>query len=96
MVAKEKRAINKDIGKILQPNVYLNEIPLDDLMDVCSHHGYLVVDEEGNRWSGFLCGREGMVYFDLSNGFTIVKNAKLCLQWYKMQSGRYEVIAYVG
>jgi hypothetical protein len=99
MVAAERKSINKDIGKLLKPNMYFNEIPLDDLMDICSHHGYIVVDEEGNRWSGFICGREGTAYFDLNNGIskTPVANAKLCLQWYKMEvSGRYEIIAYVG
>ena len=29
------------------------------------NHGYLVVDEEHNRWSGFLCGREGQAMFDI-------------------------------
>lgn len=98
MVAAEKKAINREIGKLLKP-IYFHEIPLEDLMDICERNGYRVVDEEGNRWQGFLCGREGTVYFDLNNGLSKkpVANAKLALQWYKMEvSGRYEVTAYVG
>jgi len=97
MVAREKNKINRELGKVLKP-IYFDQIPLDDIFDVIRHNGYLVVDEEGNSWSGILCGREATVFFDLNNGLskTPVPNAKLCLQWYKMQSGRYEITAYVG
>ena len=59
--------------------------------------GYLVVDEEHNRWSGFLCGREGQAMFDiLSKEAGKQDNSNLMLSWYTMPSGRYEVLAYVA
>jgi hypothetical protein len=97
MVTKQRKAINKEIGKFLKP-IYFPQIPLDALFDIIETHGFLVVDEEGNRWSGFLCGREGIVYFDIVSKYDR-KPAKyrLNLQWYKMDhSGNYEITAYVG
>ncbi len=97
MVARERVKINKEIGKLLKP-IYFREIPLADMFDIIEKNGYQVVDEEGNRWAGFICGREGTVIFDIVNLYTR-KPAKygLNLQWYKMDySGNYEVTSYVG
>ena len=96
MVAKERLKINREIGQLLKP-IYFREIPLGQMFDIVEKHGYQVVDEEGNRWGGFLCGREGTANFDILS-LTDRKHSKygFNLQWYKMESGRYEVIAYVG
>ena len=95
MVTKQRKAINREIGVLLKP-IYFDQIPLDDLMDVIKKHGFLVVDEAGDPWQGFLCGREGNAVFDIIS--IDGKKAKYCLilQWYKMPSGKYEIVSYVG
>ena len=64
MKVAEKKKVNKAVGVVVAPT-YFNEIPLADIMGAIENHGYLVVDEEHNRWSGFLCGREGQAMFDI-------------------------------
>ena len=96
MITKEKNKINREIGKVVKP-IYFDEIPLGQMFDIIKDHGYQVVDEAGEPWSGFLCGREGTFWADIMS-LTTQKLSKyrLILQWYKMPSGRYEVISYVG
>jgi hypothetical protein len=96
MKVAEKKKVNKAVGVIVDPT-YFSEIPLAGIMDAIENHGYLVVDEEHNRWSGFLCGREGQAMFDiLSRETGKLDNSSLRLSWYTMPSGRYEVLAYVA
>ncbi len=97
MVTKERKRINTQIGRFLKP-IYFRQIPLDDLFNILEEHGYQAVDEEGNRWNGFLCGRDGVVYFDIVDLNTRQEaKYRLNLQWYKMDyTGNYEITAYVG
>jgi len=111
--ASAKRKINNDIHKFLkkegEQGLYFKEIPLGDLMEICENHGVVVIAEDYTRWSGFLTGADGHVYFDLADknsateyGRAVVytsvfKNARLSLMWHKMPSGRtYEITTYVG
>jgi len=96
MKVAEKRAVNRAIDKIVSP-IYFNEIPLSPIFEAIESFGYLVVDEEHQPWSGFLCGREGTAMFDLfSKEKGKPDNSNLMLQWYTIQSGRYEVTCYVS
>ena len=49
------------------------------------------LQEDGAPWQGFLCGREGRADIDL-------EGSRLCLhfQWYRLESGNYEVNAYIA
>ena len=96
MKVAEKKNVNKAVRVVMDPT-YFNEIPLADIMEAIEGHGYLVVDEEHNPWSDFLCGREGQAMFDiLSKETGKLDNSNLRLSWYTMASGRYEVLAYVA
>jgi hypothetical protein len=64
MIAKEKNKINRDMGLILKP-IYFDQIPLGAIFDAIRKHGYVVVDEAGEPWNGFICGREGRATFDI-------------------------------
>ena len=76
----------------LQPfNAYFDEIPLSDIFDVVRRNIGEVVQEDGTPWSGILCGREGNSIFGIA-GFA----SCLRLSWYRMQSGRYEIVVYVS
>jgi hypothetical protein len=59
-------------------------VPLDTVNDILAAAGF---DElEGM----LLCGREGRLHE------AVGRNRWLALTWYRMESGRYEVIAYVS
>lgn len=82
--------INKEIGKLTY-NRYHEKIPLDELFSILEKRGVTVIDEEGNPWSGFLCGESGHCTFDTTD-----RKLFLALSWYKMQSGKFEIVAYVS
>ena len=85
-----KNQINRDLGKGIP--TYCPEIPLDDIFQIISNHGGTVIQEDGTAWSGLLCGAEGETSFVIAG----LKNIFLRLSWYKMQSGKYEIITYVS
>jgi len=78
-----------------QLNVYNHEyhdsIPLYGIFDVVERNIGMVVQEDGTRWSGLLLGEVGRADFKIANF-----RYNLHLSWYKMGSGRYEVVAYVA
>lgn len=79
-----------EIGK-----TYWATIPLDKIFAAVQSAGYEPVDEDGEPWEGMLTGREGRAVIDLQKSGKPVKEA-LALQWYKMESGKFEVNAYVS
>ncbi len=96
MKTTERKKVNRAIGEVVKP-IYFEAIPLQDLFDTIESFGYLVVDEEHNPWTGFLCGAEGTVCFDILDKDTgKLDKSNLLLQWYTMPSGRYEITAYVA
>jgi hypothetical protein len=101
MNAKLKHKINVRIHAALKPT-YFDTIQLATCINILEEFGFTIIQEDYTRWDGFICGREGQEYFtiamnDLSEYCCkVVKNAQLALSWYKMESGRYEVIGYVA
>ena len=71
---------------------YFPYIPMDEMMNIVAQNGGMVVDEAGNEWSGWFCGETGQATIDVTG----IKGAHyLILTWYKMPSGRMEVIKYL-
>lgn len=85
-----KTLVQREISKVVKPT-YFDEIPLYDLFQAVSKHGGLVVQEDGSEWSGILCGEQGQTSFTI---FGVRGLHYLNVSWYKMPSGRYEVVAY--
>lgn len=83
-----KNRTNKELQKF---NDYFAEIPLSDIFAVVEKNIGMVVQEDGTRWSGFLCGEAGQASFQIA-GYRF----HLQLDWYKMQSGRYEIVVYIS
>jgi hypothetical protein len=84
-----KRRINKEIYAL---GVYHPEIPLSDIFSIVERHAGKVVQEDGTTWSGWLCGEDGEASFQIETR----KRFWLRIQWHKMQSGNYEITAYVS
>jgi hypothetical protein len=67
-------------------------IPLGAIFDSIRAYGIIPIQEDGTPWSGFFCGESGSAHIELKGS-----NHWLHIQWYKRcETGRYEVVSYVG
>ncbi len=76
---------------------YHQFIPITEMMDELREKANLTfIQEDGEEWSGIFCGREGEALMVLADATTLeeVDNARVALQWYKLQT-QYEVNAYL-
>jgi len=105
-ITKIKKKINGEIQKFLKPT-YFKKIPLQPLFDILEKYSIVPLQEDDTIWDGLLLGgikkteRVDFTLGDLSskdskNRYLVITNAKLSLSYYKMESGKYEVIAYIG
>jgi hypothetical protein len=87
--------INSQLQRDFSRN-YWDSIPLTKIFQILEDNGVVAVQEDGTPWDGFLCGREGSVSIELKSDDIIIENAMLILQWYKMESSKYELNIYVS
>lgn len=85
---------NKALHKISSHNkdTYYSAIPLDRIYDAVEDVGYHIPEEEKTC---ILCGREGKASWPLYY-LGRPANRVLALTWYRMSSGRFEIITYVS
>lgn len=99
---KIRNKLNSSIKNLTTRNgEYFNKIPIQEMMSALEDVGYTLLDESGNQWEGMLVGEQGRANIGLgalqSDGtYAPVKNALFTITWYKMRSGRYEIIAYIS
>lgn len=98
--ASLKNKINKHITKIGKE--YYNNIPLETIFDILDYYDIVALQEDNTEWNGMLVGNEAQVYFNLAykNSFDGKRyqpftNTMLALSYYKMSSGRYEIVTYL-
>ena len=99
LVAKIRKELNKQL-----PNNYFPEIPLEKIFNTLLQNNITALQEDGTKWTGFLCGEKGRAVFDLGNIFTKndqdqyekYDNVQLILTWYKIQSGNFEIVTYIS
>jgi len=88
--AKMVRAANAKIVNILGAGLW-SYIPLVALYDACEQAGFALDPDETQC---LICGRDSQAKWKL------FRNGKhdrfLCLSWYRFDSGRYELVAYVS
>lgn len=92
----ERNKFAKEWGKL---GDYHDSIPLGEIFEIVSRTtGAVVVDEEGNPWSGMVCGRKGRATFDLvRDGEPLM--SMLVVVWEKLDGRRAnptEVICYLS
>ena len=97
-----RNRINREISKM---DTYHNEIPTDEIWEAIENHGGVVIDEAGERWSGLFCGEQGqasmaIVFPEITDTWArsnkVTANMFVHISWYKMDSGRYEIVCYVS
>jgi len=90
VMAAARRQLKKDltwVNRVLDEmnrNVYHDGVPLNRVNDALRAHGFDELE------AMILCGREGRL------NEPVGRFRYLSLTWYKMESGRYEVVAYVS
>ena len=84
---------------------YHKEIPLGDILKTLEDKfGIVVLQEDNTRWSGLLIGPEGSMNLPLAKAegkgpedmHVPYNNSMLAFQWYQMESGNYEINAYLS
>lgn len=84
-----KDSINKELSAL---QIYHPSIPLQEIFSIVERNSdSMVVQEDGTRWSGFLCGDDSHATFEIA-GFKFA----LRVMWHRMNSGNYEITAYVS
>ena len=85
----------KDYGK-----TYLDQIPLREIIRLLQSELVRVLQEDGTPWSGFLTGDKGSTKFDIAykdtDGKYKVVDCYLIFEWYKIQSGKFEINTYIS
>jgi len=79
---KAKNAVNGDLFYLGKR--YHNFIPNAEIDKILTLRGLNALEE------GIYCGREGHVHEHVGEGLW------LSMTWYKMSTGRYEIVAYVN
>ena len=97
---KERHGVNKilyELGKL-----YHDGIPLGTIAAALRKYGLVIIQEDNTEWSGFLLGDSAQTDFtiarlssEFNKQYEPIKNTRLAMSWYKMQSGRYEIVAYL-
>jgi hypothetical protein len=101
-----KRKVGSELSKISSPPYY-SEIPLDLIAKILEKYNLVLLQEDLLEWSGMLLGSDSQTTItvgDLTTGQkqsygTVYKpytNTSLALSWYKMQSGKFEVVCYLA
>ena len=86
----QKNNVNKQLYALGKN--YFPSIPLDLIFKIVEIGlESKIVDEDGTPWSGLLLGDNSHTTFNIRN-----KRYVLYLSWYKMQSGNYEIVAYIS
>lgn len=90
---KERRPISKQFYQISRE--LHHGVPLESMDTILRDNGFMLVQEDGTPWSGFLCGREGSCTIEIHTLEGVPCNNLLALQWYKRVS-TYEVNCYLS
>jgi hypothetical protein len=76
--------VNREISA-LTSNTYFDSIPLKELSAILEKHGL-----ESSGLEGIYTGHEG------TSKAQVALNAWLLISWYRMSSGRFEIVSYVS
>lgn len=91
--AKERKNINKRLSSI---DTYCESIPIGTIEEIITEEsGYILLNEDNTHFSAIFCGREGRADISIGHYDGAIFDM-LHLSWYKMSSGRYEIVSYVG
>jgi hypothetical protein len=82
MLKHDTKRVNEVLHKLGRS--YHESIPLDLISALLEYNGFDALP------AMILCGREGHIHESVG------RNRWLAMTWYKMESGRWEIVAYVS
>jgi hypothetical protein len=102
--ALTRKKINRELSAL--PN-YHQGIPLDLIENILEKYGLLPLQEDNTAYEGIFTGEEGRAQLAIGfintahdeNGisaYTPIDNSMLIMTWYKMGSGKYEIVSYLS
>jgi hypothetical protein len=105
MYQRTKSRLNGNLNEIGRK--FHDAIPLDDIFRAIAPGGLQPVDEDGEPWQGILCGQTGSAKFELlewvvaHTSFGASRQPRRCdfvlvLDWWRHDTGRYEVNCYLS
>jgi hypothetical protein len=80
---QDLRNLNHELNMLVR-NTYFDNIPIDELETICAGHGFEMSD------ISMLSGRSGRMSVPIGRGIL------LHFTWYRMDSGRWEIVAYAN
>lgn len=92
---EDKRKINGELYELCK--VYYAAIPLKDINRIIrATVGGELLNEDSTPLSCLLCGDDSRAMFDIGKPGITYWNSKLYMSWYRMPSGKYEIVAYIS
>jgi hypothetical protein len=91
LIAKATRQSNIALASM---DTYHDCIPTTLLFGILRTNGFEPVQEDGTPWAGIFCGHEGRAVIDLAWAGEVIR--RLVFTWFKMESGRFEIVGYVS
>ena len=82
-----KQAVKAVNDVLTEMGSYFTGLPLAYMFDALRTNGFQVTED---NLLGVYCGAEGRVHEHVGDGVYFT------MTWYKMETGRYEVVAYVS
>jgi hypothetical protein len=97
-----KNKINRYLY-LLGFNKWYTNIPLTYVFDKLKEFDLIPLQEDNTEWEGILCGYQASMNVPLgisssitTDGMYKPSNLYLSFSWYKMPSGKYEIVSYVS
>jgi hypothetical protein len=105
VTTKTRKSLNNALRSAL-PGNYYNGIPIGEMQEALRKEGYVLIQEDGTKWSGMFLGSEGEAFLQMGkldqgrnlNGqatYKPVSNSGLRMTWYEMPSGKMEIVKYI-
>lgn len=91
-------AVKREANMILDRfgKQYWPAIPINAMIDQLRSLEIELANEDGTPFEAIFTGQEGKTNIDLTWMGNPVINSVLTMTWYKMPSGNYEIVAYMG
>ena len=90
---KIKKKINKALYEL---DNYHPHIPICDIEKIIiNESGYVLLNEDNTHFEAIFCGEQGRADINIGHYNGAIWNM-LHLTWYKIPSGRYEIVSYVS
>jgi hypothetical protein len=99
-----RKKINRELSAL--PN-YHEGIPINIIENILEKYGLLILQEDNTEYEGFFLGDESHTEITIGHintahqednitFYTPIENSMLILTWYKMGSGKYEIVSYLS